>query len=285
MRRTCLWLWVVIGLMPTLRCDDAARLASRKSIEPVPVDTATPAALASIGYIAPAGEAKATVMPPASTDRHVIRTAALALDVASVEEALDRAAILAQQAGGFVAARQLSGPPERRAGSISLRVPPPHFQSVLVELRTLGQVTSAVESADDQTHAYRDLETRLRVKHEAEQRVREIIRTHTADLSDLLEAEREASRLREEIEQLQAEFDALRAKVDLTTIDVSVATRVPLMQMSALAPISEAVHLALETLARSIGALLLLIVAAIPWVLGILLLLLGWRHRARLSWR
>ena len=64
-------------------------------------------------------------------------------------------------------------------GSITLRVPVAFFESADSKIRLLGKVMSERSNVQDVTKAYTDLETRLRVKREAQSRIRKRLRTKT----------------------------------------------------------------------------------------------------------
>jgi hypothetical protein len=68
-----------------------------------------------------------------------------------------------------------------------------------------------------------DVVARLANARTTEERLKEIIRTRTGKVSDILEAERELARVRESIERMEAHRRSLEDRVRLATIDLTLA--------------------------------------------------------------
>src|SRR5262245_53040370 len=150
---------------------------------------------------AAAGEEAARPVAAPSPERKLIRTGRLSIEVASYERAAGDAARLAAASGGYLAeSAARRGEHDSRRGTLTLRVPAQRFDAAFGALKRLGTVDAESVATQDVTKAYTDLETRLRVKREAQARLQDILRTRTAKLSDILEAERELARITEEIE-------------------------------------------------------------------------------------
>ena len=154
----------------------------------------------------------------------IVRTCSLALttpDFESVRPALDR--ILAG-AGGFVGRIDVSGAaPDARRLSAELRVPADRLNAVVSDLRTLGTVTAETQSADDVSDQLMDLEARIANGRNTEKRLADLLQRRTGSLSDVLQAEREVARVREEIERLDAQRANLDERVTYATIRVQIA--------------------------------------------------------------
>jgi hypothetical protein len=204
--------------------------------------------------------------------RKLVRTAQIALEVPSYEEAAEEIARLAESEGGYLADAQAArGAQDRRRGTIVVRVPAGRFAAAYAGLKALGKVETETVSTQDVTKAYADLETRLRVKRDAEGRLREILRTRTARLSDVLEAERELTRLTEEIEQFEGERRYYDQQVALSTISAALHEPEAVIRPGALAPLVEALRDSLRALAASAGALLYVTLVALPWAAALAL--------------
>lgn len=241
---------------------------------------AAPERLRALGYVAEQGGARpAAAAAPADKGapgapslqamlaaRKLIRTAQVALEVKSYEEAADRVARVAESHGGYLADTQASrGAQDRRRGTLVIRVPAERFAAAYGELKGLGKVETETVSTQDVTKAYADLETRLRVKRDAEGRLREILRTRTARLSDVLEAERELTRVLEEVEQIEGERRYYDQQIALSTISAALHEPEAVIRAGALAPLLEALRDSLQVLATSAGALIYLTVLVLPW--------------------
>ncbi len=264
-------------------CQKARVADSAKDQAPAPAATAqaAPERLRALGYVAQQGDARnAAAAPPADKGgaaqapslqamlaaRKLIRTAQVAIEVRSYEEASEKVARVAESHGGYLADTQASrGAQDRRRGTLVIRVPAERFAAAYSELKGLGKVETETVSTQDVTKAYADLETRLRVKRDAEGRLREILRTRTARLSDVLEAERELTRLLEEIEQIEGERRYYDQQIALSTISAALHEPEAVIRAGALAPLLEALRDSLQVLAMSAGALIYLTVLVLPW--------------------
>src|SRR5262245_18593203 len=213
-----------------------------------------------------AGAAQAPALQAMLAARKLIRTAQMAIEVRSYEEAAEQVARVAESHGGYLADAQASrGAQDRRRGTLVIRVPAERFAAAYAALKALGKVESETVSAQDVTKAYADLETRLRVKRDAEGRLREILRTRTARLSDVLEAERELTRVVEEIEQIEGERRYYDQQIALSTISAALHEPEAVIRAGALAPLLEALRDSLQVLATSAGALVYVTVLLLPW--------------------
>jgi hypothetical protein len=90
----------------------------------------------------------------------------------------------------------------------------------LTEIKTLGQVEEESQSGEEVTAQYVDLEARLANARNTENRLTDLLRERTGKLSDVLEVERELSRVRGEVEQMEAQRKNLSNLVDFATVNV-----------------------------------------------------------------
>jgi hypothetical protein len=253
-------------------------IAKDQAPAPAAIEHAPPERLRAVDYLAQQGDARPAAAPAnrGGTDppslqamlaaRKLIRTAQVALEVRSYDEAADQVARVAESHGGYLADAQASrGAQDRRRGTLVIRVPAERFAAAYAALKGLGKVETETVSTQDVTKAYADLETRLRVKRDAEGRLREILRTRTARLSDVLEAERELTRVLEEIEQIEGERRYYDHQIALSTISAALHEPEAVIRAGALAPLLEALRDSLQVLATSVGALIYVVVLALPW--------------------
>ncbi|MGE0456292.1 MAG: DUF4349 domain-containing protein [Vicinamibacteria bacterium] len=246
---------------------------------------AAPQEKAAFAETAPAGPgAPADEAPAPSAARKLIRRGQLTLEVADFAKGVADATRIAQAHGGYVADSQSSVAPNgRRSGTLTLRVAADRFDAAVAELKPLGRVESEGVSSEDVTRAYTDLETRLRIKREAEARIRQILRERTAKLSDVLDAERELSRLVEEIEVAEGQRRFYDHEIALSTLQLNLREPESVVRPGLLDPIVEALRDSLATLSESVAALVSVSVFAAPWLLvfwGVFRLLRrSWRRR------
>jgi hypothetical protein len=202
--------------------------------------------------------------------RKLIRTGRIVLEVPSFARASDEVARIAARHGGYVAdAHSSRGDRGKERGTLTIRVAADRFEAAMQALKALGRLRSEGVSTQDVTKAYMDLETRLRVKRETAERLREILRTRTGKLSDVLEAEREVSRVTEEIEQLEGERRYYDQQIALSTIAVELLEPAAAISGGALQPIRDALAAALEVASQSVGTMIVALAAGLPWALGL----------------
>jgi predicted anti-sigma-YlaC factor YlaD len=194
----------------TVAAPQAAALAQGDKPE-----TAEPAVQVQLGRTA-----QGQALTPAP---RVIRTATLRLlakDFDASRAAIDR---IVAGAGGYLGVVQVSGVrPQARALRATVRVPSARLDAVIAALKALGEVSEESQAADDVSEQIVDLEARLANSRNTEQRMNELLRTRTGKLSEVLEAEREVSRVREEIERLDAQRKNFESRVSFSAISLVV---------------------------------------------------------------
>lgn len=154
----------------------------------------------------------------------VIRTVTLqivAKDFSRVRESVD--AILAST-GGFADQLGLNADPgNARVLRGALRVPGDRLGDALTRLRALGQVTQDQQNAQDVADQLVDLDARLKNARATEQRLGDLLKNRTGKLADVLEVEQEISRVRLDIERLDAEKTNMTRRVAYATIDLTIS--------------------------------------------------------------
>jgi hypothetical protein len=215
--------------------------------------------------------------------RKLIRSASVTLEVSRYGDAAARAEAIAAAHGGYLAdASATRDAGDRQSGTVTLRVRADRFEEALRALEALGRVESASLETQDVGKEYFDLETRLTAKRETEARLREILRTNTARLSDVIMAEKELARVIEERETLEGQRIFYDRQLALSTITAELHEPQPFLRGSALAPLREALGQALPLLSASAAALVSAVAAALPWTL---VAFVAWRVYRRLAAR
>jgi hypothetical protein len=127
------------------------------------------------------------------------------------------------QTGGFLDQITVKGAPgAARTLNGSLRVPAARLGDALTRLRQLGQVTEDSQGSQDVTDQLVDLDTRLANARATEQRLNEILKNRTGKLSDVLQVEQQISRVRLEIEQMDAQRVNTGRQVTYATIALEI---------------------------------------------------------------
>ncbi|MGV9693933.1 DUF4349 domain-containing protein [Streptomyces sp. NPDC003444] len=169
------------------------------------------------------GSAKATAKAPAQ--QHVIRTAALSVEVADAAKALVTARTAALDAGGRVENESTERIDDAYLASrIVLRVPQEKYDSVLAELAGTGRLLNRKADAKDVTDQVVDVQSRIATQRASVARVRELM--DRADrLSDVVTLEAELSRRQADLEALLAQQSSLKDRTSLATITLQLTEK------------------------------------------------------------
>lgn len=156
--------------------------------------------------------------------RKIIYTADIDLVVKDFAEFEKRLPRLIGDQGGFVAERKTDRQHgDHRGGRWVIRVPVEKYDAFLAGLNSLGFARSRSETSDDVTEAYVDLDARIRNKKKLEERIIAMLEDRPGKLTDLMEMERELSRVREEIERMEGRMRVLTDQTSLATVKLSVS--------------------------------------------------------------
>lgn len=172
---------------------------------------------------APANKPEA---PPAfQTDAPmIVRTAQISLSTDRFDDVRARLEQVARVQGGHVGDLSVSGDPSSgRALSATLRVPVTNMDAALSAVRGLGKMLSESQNAEDITDAHRDLTVRIANAKVEEARLGDILANRTGKLADVLQVEQAQSRVRGEIEQMEAEEASERGRAAMSTIGIQVS--------------------------------------------------------------
>jgi hypothetical protein len=136
-------------------------------------------------------------------------------------EAAEKIRALAEREGGFLVSSEMRGEQDAIGGSSTIRVPAARFEEARAEIRQLGlRVESEKIEAQDATRQYVDQEANLRnLRAEEAQYLGILKQAHT--VKDTLEVSDKLSGVRGQIEQQQAEFNALSKQIETVAITVS----------------------------------------------------------------
>jgi anti-sigma factor RsiW len=194
-----------------------SNLANNSSAERYSVSVEPGAAPAP--SVSPSAE---TIGSPAASPM-IARTASLSLvvkDFANVEAAVK--AVVSRHSG-YIGELNTSTPPDAaKTFSANLRVPSAQLEPALAELKQLGRADQASQGGEEVTKQYVDLAARLKNSRATEERLLGVLRNNTGKVKDVLEVENEISRVRGEIEEMEADRRALQSRIDFATITLSV---------------------------------------------------------------
>ncbi|HWN76165.1 MAG TPA: DUF4349 domain-containing protein [Candidatus Udaeobacter sp.] len=142
-------------------------------------------------------------------------------DFASSRASLE--AILARHHGYSAQLTANTAENVQRFITASLRVPTNELAATLAELKALGHVETESQSGEEVTQQHADLVARLKNSRETEHRLQAILLQRTGKITDVLAVEEEISRVRGEIEEMEAEQKSLEHRVDFATIELRIS--------------------------------------------------------------
>ncbi|HEV2699553.1 MAG TPA: DUF4349 domain-containing protein [Terriglobales bacterium] len=154
-------------------------------------------------------------------DRKMTRNASMYLIVKSPRETSDKIRQLAEAAGGFLVTSETYGGESASSASLTVRVPVDKFEQFRTQISKLGvRVESEKLEAQDVTKQYVDLSARLRNLRAQEAQYLGILK-QAQTVKDTVEVSDKLNEVREQIDQQQAEFDALSKQVETVAITIS----------------------------------------------------------------
>lgn len=305
---------------PPAGAEAPSRLAQEQSL-PAPGGAPAPArpAAAPATPPAPAQPAVAADRPPAAggklaaggapavgavaadpgLGRKVILNADIALKVTDARQALNEIQDLANFNRGYLADASLTGSDEGGwNGRLVLRIPAANYGSVMTAIRKLGAVRQERQWSQDVTEQYMDLEARIKILTEHEQRLRELA-LKASSFDEWLKLTSQVNDTRIQIENLTGRLRLLSNQVEFSTINISLIQPPPergKKEEAAPSALGERMAKAFRDSARALaelgaGLLVLLagllpvgaVLAALAAAAWILLRLLGRRSAGRPS--
>ncbi len=244
MKRLIMGILVVFLLLGTVAC---AAPASRAP-EPVPAPTPAPAPAPApappqeivipqvpppvIEIPAPAPASAPAPSPkvvPTSgelgeswaTERMIVRTGEMSLVVTDVLTAIEQIIGLAGNYDGYVVSSNSWREGDRLVGAISIRVDAQHFDDAIRALRAMAvEVNYESTTSKDVTEEYVDLSARLHNLEATKVQLEKLLEKTEEKVTDILEVQRELSRVTGEIEQTKGRMQYLERTSSTSLINV-----------------------------------------------------------------
>jgi len=175
--------------------------------------------MSAAGFLAAAPQATAD-SANAEADRKMVRTATLEMLVQHPDDTAEKIRMLAEREGGFLVSSEVRGQQDPTGGTLTIRVPAERFESVREQIRNMGlTVESERIEAQDVTRQYTQQEANLRNLRAEEQQYLLILK-QAQTVKDCLEVSAKLSAVRGQIEQQQAEFNALSKQIETVAITI-----------------------------------------------------------------
>ncbi|MCA1685116.1 MAG: DUF4349 domain-containing protein [Planctomycetia bacterium] len=205
-----------------------------------------------------------------SVSRKIIYNAQVTLVVESLNGFDAKLAALIKESDGYVSQTdQSSQANAHRRASWTIRVPVERFDGFLAAVGRLGELQQSHIDSQDVTMEYHDLEARIANKQLEEKRLLKHLSDSTGKLEDILAVERELSRVRGEVEQMQGRTRYLGNLAAMSTVTLTVTeirNYAPPVRPTFAGQIARTFHESLESLVVFGKAMVLFAVALAPWV-------------------
>ena len=235
----------------------------------------TQATAPSVSLAAQDQSSPPVVTPPAdaATPAMMIRTGYATVEVSKLDPAIEQVRGLAAKVGGYVTNSSTSGGRDQvRAAMLEIRIPAQRYDEAVAALGAIGKVETTQTNAQDVGEEFVDVTARVENARRLEARLIELLANRTGRLQDVLSVERELSRVRTEIDQLEGRIRFLKNRVALSTLTVNLHEPQPLIgNTPGENPIAAAVRAAWRNFVSFVAAVIASLGVLIPLgVLGLL---------------
>ncbi|ACT58511.1 DUF4349 domain-containing protein [Hirschia baltica] len=156
------------------------------------------------------------------------------------------------------------------------------FQDLPKDLKkTDSKITSASTSAQDLSTQIVDTDARLKAQLTLRDRLQALLTDRPSELGDLIELERELSRVQSDIDANASILAALRQRVAMSNLHMNYSAKSTVTSRSVWAPLADAFGNFFKNFAGALGAVVTAIAVIIPWlpVIGGLLWFGRWIYR------
>ncbi len=218
----------------------------------------------------------------ASTETKIIKNAYLNIEVQDFAIASQKAEGLAKKYNGYLSNSEArTDQNDKHSGTLTIRVADEFYDAIIAELSTLGEVKSKTQNADDVTEEFIDLEARLNNSKAHEKRLLEMFED-AKNVNEMLQVERELSRVRQDIETMQGRLNYLKNRVSMSTITVYIYEETPVVQEWG---IWQAIKDSLNNMLATLRWLIEFVGLVLPLLIfgGAIWMLIRWIRRKRSS--
>ncbi|MEM1253719.1 MAG: DUF4349 domain-containing protein [Cyanobacteria bacterium P01_H01_bin.21] len=205
---------------------------------------------------------------PAVTDSQpqLIKRAQLRLVVDSIEDGLKQTSqIIRTHQGDILDLQDNQIEAVQRTAYLRIRVPQANLDPLLAALGELGTVQQQGLSAEDVSTQIVDAQARLRNLRKSEESLLTIME-RSGEISHVLEVSRELSRIREQIEQIDARVQNLQTQVRYSTVDLTLAAAVASQPIGR--PLGETIGATWQDATQSVGDLTVGLMQVGLWLLA-----------------
>lgn len=158
--------------------------------------------------------------PSQTTSQKIIKTGNLRFETQELENTHQKILAAIQKAKGYVQRDNTGKNYDSQYHNLTVRVPSENFDTVIAAISDgVAYFEEKTISQRDVTEEFVDLNARLKAKRTLEDRYLELL-SKAKNVNEMLEIERELSKIREEIEARQGRLQYLQSQVSESTISI-----------------------------------------------------------------
>jgi hypothetical protein len=243
----------------------------------------------------PAGAATLPAEQPADAISYLAYTYTISLELpaTALTGTMDAHVRACREAGPrvcqVVSARRGGMPESDARGALALRAEPAWLQRFMAGVESAasaagGRVGSKSTTTEDLTRAIVDTEATLRAKRSLRGRLEQLLAGHPGKLADFLEAERELARVQGEIDSIDSNLAAMRARVAMSALTIEYTSITRAYASDTLRPLHRAVTGFIGYVVTGVADIITLVAIVLPWIVvgvPIVWLVVRARRRAR----
>ncbi|GAA3728275.1 DUF4349 domain-containing protein [Salinactinospora qingdaonensis] len=152
------------------------------------------------------------------TDREVIHTADLTVEVDDIQKAVEATKREVTDAGGYISAEHVSAATGAAPqANLVVKVPVDSYDAALEDLSALGERVNLDRNEQDVTEEVADVDSRVESAEASLERLRELL-DEAESVEDILSIEREISNRQADLEALLARQQTLASQTDYGTV-------------------------------------------------------------------
>ncbi|HEX8610232.1 MAG TPA: DUF4349 domain-containing protein [Telluria sp.] len=169
------------------------------------------------------------------------------------------------------------------SATLTARIPPQAFDSFLKTMLEHGKLLQHERDSEDLTAAVIDVDARIANLTALKARILDLLARRTGNLKEVLEAEKQLSETQAELDSIIGKRKDLASQTEMTRVELKLVAESLHAEQSWAAPVADAAKESGHVLMSSLGVLITVIVAVLPWLSVFIPLFLWLRklYRAR----
>ena len=223
-----------------------------------------------------------------SQSAKIIRTVNFTIQTRDYESDYEALRQLTADLGGHIESLSASGDGSSgslRRASFTLRIPSERLDEFIGGAKGVGRVSSYSETSEDVSEAYYDIESRLNTQKAKMERLTELMKK-AEDIEDLIELEDAISDTQYWIDRYTGNLKGYDSRVNdsyvyVTLREMSSASVVETKELTLGERIVSAVKVSIEKAWEVLQALVIFLIAALPWIAVLAVVILALRAIVR----